>query len=176
MSTERRSAVVRGLEEAAIRPESVWSSHPLGWGALAVAFERRGSASAWRHGALRAPLARVARLARARYVDVMAHLSPLERIALDRYAAAARARFGERLVALSLFGSRARGEGRDDSDLDVLVVVRALSREERRRTIDDATDVGLDLDLVLSPLVVEEDAWRASPPIAAEIAREGIGL
>lgn len=106
----------------------------------------------------------------------MAHLSPLERIALDRYAAAARARFGERLVALSLFGSRARGEGRDDSDLDVLVVVRALSREERRRTIDDATDVGLDLDLVLSPLVVEEDAWRASPPIAAEIAREGIGL
>lgn len=38
-----------------------------------------------------------------------------EREALDELAAALRARFGARLDALELFGSRVRGEGNEDS-------------------------------------------------------------
>jgi predicted nucleotidyltransferase len=62
--------------------------------------------------------------------------------------------FGDRLVALKLFGSRARGEGRDDSDIDVLVEVRGVTAEERGAIIDLAHDLGLEADLVISPLVL----------------------
>jgi uncharacterized protein len=62
--------------------------------------------------------------------------------------------FGDRLFALKLFGSRARGEGRDDSDIDVLVEVRDVTPEERRAILDLAHDLGLEADLVLSPLVL----------------------
>jgi predicted nucleotidyltransferase len=43
--------------------------------------------------------------------------------ALDAYASALQARFGEQLVDVWLFGSRARGDAHPDSDIDVLVVL-----------------------------------------------------
>lgn len=45
---------------------------------------------------------------------------------LDRYVEALGQRFGADLVSVILFGSRARGVARAESDIDVLVVVRAL--------------------------------------------------
>lgn len=61
----------------------------------------------------------------------MGQLSPQELLTLKELAEQLRRLFGDRLAELSLFGSRARGEGRDDSDLDVLVKVREPSRAER---------------------------------------------
>lgn len=45
---------------------------------------------------------------------------------LDRYVSALTERFAHDLVSVILFGSRARGEERPESDIDVLVVVRGL--------------------------------------------------
>jgi predicted nucleotidyltransferase len=53
-----------------------------------------------------------------------------------------RARFGTRLRQVVLFGSRARGSGRADSYLDVLVLVDGLTRAERREVLDEGARVG----------------------------------
>jgi predicted nucleotidyltransferase len=53
-----------------------------------------------------------------------AALSDLERRALEAMVGALRERFGEDLVAIWLYGSRARGESHPESDVDVLVVFR----------------------------------------------------
>ena len=103
-------------------------------------------------------------------------LSPLERRALDAFAQGVRMRFGDRLDALTLFGSRARGEGRDDSDLDILVLAKDLSRKERRDILDLGADVGLEHHLVLSPLVFDAKAWRADLPLGRAIAHDGVAL
>jgi predicted nucleotidyltransferase len=46
---------------------------------------------------------------------------------LDWYVEALGARFGPDLVSVVLFGSWARDEGRSESDLDLLVIVRGLT-------------------------------------------------
>jgi predicted nucleotidyltransferase len=103
-------------------------------------------------------------------------LSRQERGLLEAFAGALRQRFGARLRDVVLFGSRARGAGRDDSDLDVLVVVDALGREERHAVLDEAADASVSWGLMLSPLVVDSARWRADLPIARAIAQEGLRL
>ena len=44
-----------------------------------------------------------------------------------------RSRLGDGLVSLVLYGSRARGTHRDDSDIDVLVVIEGLPRDRAGR-------------------------------------------
>lgn len=44
-----------------------------------------------------------------------------------------RAAFGDKLVGVALYGSRARGEARPDSDVDLLVIARDLPPDSRDR-------------------------------------------
>lgn len=104
------------------------------------------------------------------------HLSLHEQAILAAFAASLRDRFGPRLVGCRLFGSRARGEGRDDSDLDVFVSIAGLTRIEREEVIDLAADLGVESGLVLSPLVVDPMTWRDDLPLARAIALEGVAL
>jgi len=103
-------------------------------------------------------------------------LSRLEADALTAFAARVRERFGPRLTDLRLFGSRARGEGHAQSDLDLLVLVDGLTREERREVLDLAFDVGLASGLILSPLAQDSRRWRRDLPLAVAIDREGAPL
>ena len=82
------------------------------------------------------------------------------------------------LVALRVFGSRARGDADPDSDMDVFVEVEVLDREIRERILDAAWEVGFSHHMVIAPLVfsrheVEDTAMRASPILKA-IAEEGV--
>ena len=99
-------------------------------------------------------------------------LSALERAALSDFRARLLERFGVRLVRFALFGSRARGEGHEESDLDLLVLVRSLSRDERRAAIDDAGEVEFATGLVLSPMVRDVDTWREDTPLGQAVARD----
>ncbi|HEY3356243.1 MAG TPA: nucleotidyltransferase domain-containing protein [Polyangia bacterium] len=102
---------------------------------------------------------------------------------LRTYRGALADAFGERLVAVRLFGSRARGEARPDSDIDVAVVIRGLSDAELDRAIDLAYEAWWSTGRqspMISPLVWSEeraaDALSRELRIAEDIEREGIPL
>lgn len=118
----------------------------------------------------------VGRACRAYLLSMRTRLSALETSALQAFASALRARFGCRLRALTLFGSRARGAGRDDSDLDVLVLIEAMTRTDRRAVQDLSADLGLAYRLVFSPLVADATAWRRDLPLGRSIEEEGVAL
>jgi predicted nucleotidyltransferase len=99
-------------------------------------------------------------------------LSPAEAEILAAFKRGLVASFGVRLRTITLFGSRARGEGRDDSDLDVTVDVLDVTRAERGAILDLATDLGVEHGLVLSVVVLREGAAR----LPAAVLREGIPL
>lgn len=105
---------------------------------------------------------------------------PYVRDAVLELAARLRARWGEDLVALRLFGSRARGEADAESDVDVAVVLEHVDWKTKCAVIDLAADVGLEHDLLLSPTVFDRatyERWRRQErPLAMDIEREGIPL
>ncbi|HYD68441.1 nucleotidyltransferase domain-containing protein [Azospirillum sp.] len=91
-------------------------------------------------------------------------------------------RFGDRLVAVYLFGSRARGDHRPDSDTDVAVFLEEEENdpvEERYDVIDDSYDLLLERGLYIQPWTLPEGA-RQDPrryrcgPLVASILRDGI--
>jgi len=72
--------------------------------------------------------------------------SQLESEALREFSARIRAAPGSNLQDLRLFGSKARGDSRPDSDLDVLVVVT----DDRVRAEDLAIDIAFDINVANS--------------------------
>jgi len=81
-------------------------------------------------------------------------LTLIERRALDDFKAAVHSLLGNNLVALRLFGSRARAEGTEESDIDVLVLVRAKDPTLCRRIIEIALDVDLAHDTNVAPTIL----------------------
>jgi predicted nucleotidyltransferase len=100
---------------------------------------------------------------------------------LDAFVAGVRGRFGSRVAAIRLFGSYARGEAHEESDVDCLVLLDRVGPEEDRAITDLAADLTWQLaGVVISPLIMsaaEFEAWKARErrtPLAIE--REGIPL
>jgi predicted nucleotidyltransferase len=103
-------------------------------------------------------------------------LSPAESAVLAGLKSDIVRRFGDRLQGLVLFGSRARSEGTESSDLDVLVLVRGVSRQERREILDLAYARELETGLLISPFVRDPEGAPLAAGIAGEIARDGRAL
>jgi predicted nucleotidyltransferase len=103
-----------------------------------------------------------------------------EREALQDFVARIRAALVPNLVELRLYGSRARGEAADDSDIDVLVVVSKDRIEAEDVAVDVAFDVNVARDVYISPRVVTADVfqhpvWRTTLFVQT-LEREGILL
>lgn len=111
-----------------------------------------------------------------------AELPPIIAEALERLCVALRARFGQRLREVVLFGSRARGDASEDSDVDVLVVADDLDEADRLWIYDRAYDAGVDGDdfVSVSPLAYltahAADMRARERRLMREIARDGIAL
>ncbi|MEK6607838.1 MAG: nucleotidyltransferase domain-containing protein [Myxococcota bacterium] len=84
---------------------------------------------------------------------------------------------GPRLLEVRLFGSYARGQFHDESDVDVLILADDFKPGERERVRDAALAL-ISTGLVVSPLVLSVAEFRrlldGEYLIAEDIAREGI--
>lgn len=98
---------------------------------------------------------------------------------LPELKAALERRYGDRLVKLVLFGSHARGEATEDSDIDVLAVVENLADGPRERfeVSAIAADVSCDYDtLVNLVLTSARDYDSRNTPLLINVRREGVDV
>ena len=77
------------------------------------------------------------------------------------FARKTREALGDRVVHIILYGSRARGDYTDDSDIDVLIVVRGISKEEAEERLSWlAWEVLEEYEELLAEFVVTENEYE----------------
>ncbi|RLD18700.1 MAG: nucleotidyltransferase domain-containing protein [Caldiserica bacterium] len=87
--------------------------------------------------------------------------------------------YGRRLKRVILYGSWARREANNDSDIDLAVVLRGKVNptKEIDRMIDIITDFNLKYGVLLSVYPVSEDNYRTlQSPLLINIRREGVSI
>ncbi len=97
---------------------------------------------------------------------------------LMRFRAALAELYGHRLERVVLFGSRARGEAREDSDYDVAVFVKGLDDrwQELDRIVPVVTDIIDDTGAVIHAMPYRAGGYEDRTSLMREIRREGIDL
>ncbi len=89
-------------------------------------------------------------------------MNPKLKPILDELREALAAHYGERLSKLVLFGSQARGDAEEDSDIDVLVVLKGEVNQasERRATLESTADICLKHSVVIQRVVVSDARYE----------------
>ena len=97
---------------------------------------------------------------------------------LTRFRAALDAAYGDRIERVVLFGSRARGDARPDSDYDVAVFLRDIGGvgEEIARLVNLGDGILMDTGAFISAIPFPEGAYRERTGFMAEVRREGVDL
>ena len=107
-------------------------------------------------------------------------LTSEELTALRKFANLLRQSYGNLVLSMRLFGSKARGDYEPYSDLDVLVLVREGDWRLTREICLLASDVSLEHDVLVSPRVVTRERWghleKYGYSIIRSVEREGIPL
>lgn len=87
---------------------------------------------------------------------------------------------GERLSKVILYGSYARGDYRDNSDVDVMILVK-MSDDEIRKVKNDIYDLAFDIEMStgidISPVIKNEEQyeyWSDTLPFYRNVKKEGV--
>lgn len=88
--------------------------------------------------------------------------------------------YGNVIAEVVLYGSYARGQESDESDVDLALILRANQTEDQYdRMIDVVVDYQLDLGITLSIIPIEQRAfmeWKTILPFYKSVESEGIVL
>ena len=107
-------------------------------------------------------------------------LSEREKIALDEIVKALRAIYGSRLKSVILYGSKARGDAGEESDIDLLAVIDGITSrfQERRRINAVVVPIDLKYGLLFNVFPVERDFYESVKihPFYRNVQAEGIPL
>jgi predicted nucleotidyltransferase len=97
---------------------------------------------------------------------------------LKRFRAALDALYGERIERVVLYGSRARGDAREDSDYDVAVFLHGLQDPWREvdRIVEVGTDILMDTGAVINAMAFPAGAYRNRTGFMHEVRLDGIDL
>jgi len=103
-----------------------------------------------------------------------------EQKAVSEFADRIRSELGTTVKDIILFGSRARGEGDEHSDLDIMIVIDGLSWDIKCRISDIAAEENIKHHVVISTVRYKCSDWNnpviQGSPFAIAVNREGIRL
>ncbi|MFP4443479.1 MAG: nucleotidyltransferase domain-containing protein [Spirochaetia bacterium] len=103
-----------------------------------------------------------------------------EKQALERITSTIKEQFPDQILSVTAFGSAVWGDNTDDSDFDVLVVIKEKSPELESKIIDTFSDECLSAGVQFDPVIKTERTmrWekRYHTPFYTNIEEEGVPL
>jgi len=105
-------------------------------------------------------------------------MSPTDDPVMKRFRADLAKAYGERLDRVVLFGSRARGDFRPDSDYDVAVFLKTSRGldPELRTIVDIGVEILFDSGAVINALPFESQAFASPSAFMETVRRDGVDL
>jgi len=103
-------------------------------------------------------------------------LSKQELVVIQEFKARLLDRHASNVVALKLFGSKARGDAHPESDVDLLIIVKERTAEFDDDTIDIVCDMIDEYGVYFETVTMTEDSFQEAQdiqiPFAINILRE----
>jgi len=110
----------------------------------------------------------------------LSSLSPTERRAIDAFTAALKREANGQILLAALFGSKARGDADEDSDVDILIVADADPQQLRKQIGHFASELGLEHNLSFNEFVLNRERWadfaRRHAAFWQNVQRDGVLL
>jgi predicted nucleotidyltransferase len=107
-----------------------------------------------------------------------------QRAELGRFISALHTHYSSRLHGVLVFGSRARGDARPDSDIDLAVILRGEVSDywdEKLLPADLSLDALLHADLLIQSFPISLDQWEApethvNPAFVARAKKDAVSV
>ena len=87
-------------------------------------------------------------------------LNPKDRAALEKFKTLLNERLPGLIEEVILFGSKARGDARPDSDMDILVIISKGDWHMRDLICNISTDVFLETEVLLSAKTITREEYK----------------
>lgn len=105
-------------------------------------------------------------------------LTEKDQLALKKFKEAVTKALGDEFVELTLFGSKARGDAREDSDIDVLVITNSGNWRLSDVVYHIVTDILLDDEVDISPKVIGKEDYKKlfemESPFIKNVVKDGV--
>jgi predicted nucleotidyltransferase len=102
-----------------------------------------------------------------------------EKKVIESFVKELRKRLGNNIVSIRLFGSKVRGDFKEDSDIDIFILVKE-KREARNEISDIAADYFFETNIPLSPVVYSLFEYKKNKELNSffveNVEKEGIVL
>lgn len=107
-------------------------------------------------------------------------LTTIEQKALKEFKDKLAKKFGPNLVMVKLFGSKARGDFHKESDLDVLVVIKNLKKQDKDFISVLSWDLLTKYSIFISEIIFSASEWETYQikrfSLARNVEEEGVKI
>jgi len=88
--------------------------------------------------------------------------------------------YGDKIKYILLFGSKARGDSNEKSDIDIFILMKEAALEDKKRISDVTFRLLLEYGVYISPIIVSEKHYnnmkRLETAFIINVEKEGIKL
>jgi predicted nucleotidyltransferase len=108
------------------------------------------------------------------------HLDATEKVALEDFLTRLQRQYGDQVQHVILFGSKSRGDFQQESDVDLLIVLKSDDWRLRDQIVDLTLEPLLEHKVLLSPKVVDQGYFkfiaRRRTPFYRNVHQDGVEL